>query len=91
MRKVIGVSLLLLGLALSSAPGAWAQCTAHSNSSAFEGELETGGPFCGYTGAGCTECIDWDPGPGITFSVCVYDWGGIYCYYYSGGWDNQGL
>lgn len=89
MKRIIGLSLLLLGLSFLSTPGAWAQCTAYGNSSAFEGNLATGGPYCGDTGTGCTECIDWNPGPGIWFNVCYYDYGGLYCYSY--GWENQGL
>lgn len=91
MKRKIAISILLLGLAFLSTSSAWASCTAHSNSSAFEGSLPIG-PYCGDTGAGCTECIEWNPGPGIFFSVCYYDWGGIYCYTYgAGGWENQGL
>lgn len=83
MKRIFGLSLLLLVLSFLSTPGAWAQCNAYSNSSAFEGDLDTGGPFCGYTGDGCTECTDWNPGTGIWFRICYYDWGGIYCFYSS--------
>lgn len=88
MTRIVCLTLLLLVLFLTST-SARAQCTAFNNSSAHEGDLNTGGPFCGNTGAGCTQCIDWNPAPGVFFSVCYYDWGGIYCYYYS--YEYQGF
>jgi len=89
MKKILGLSLLLLLSAALGSPTASAQCTAYTDSSAYEGNLATGGPFCGYTGAGCTECIDWNPGTGMFFSVCYHDFGGIHCYYYS--YEYQGF
>lgn len=83
MRSTAKFLLPIVMLMLVGAVGAHAQCTAYSNSRAEEGQLATGGPFCGYTGDGCTECIDWNPGTGIWFKICYYDWGGIYCFYSS--------
>lgn len=90
MRKKPTLSLLILGLLFLSAAGVWAQCTSYGNSSAVEGTWDGGGPHCAGSGGGCTECIDWNPGPGIFFNVCYYDWGGsIYCY--SWGSEIQGF
>ncbi len=90
MRSTAKSLLATVILVIASAIGADAQCTGYGNSHADPGTPPYGAVCIG-TGSGCTECITewWGPGGGTFYSVCYYDFGGLYCYTW--GSENQGL
>ena len=91
MKKVTAlVVIVLVVILLSSSTRAQASCTSYPDLQAQDDP--TWGPFCADGGAGCTECLTWNPGPGMLFSDCFYDWGtgDLYCFYYGTGVENQG-
>jgi hypothetical protein len=83
--------LLSIALLLAGSVRAQADCWQHPNSHPEEGDLQNG-PYCAGTGAGCTDCLDYNPAPGVSYQYCIYDWaipGDAYCFTDTFPWDYQ--
>ena len=90
--RVTILSLLSLTLMFGGSVRATAECWGHPNSRGYEGDPWDSGPYCADSGGGCTDCLDWNPAPGVYWRYCVYDWsrpGDLYCYDGGYPWEYQ--